>query len=72
MANEIEVQVDYHASGRFTLKEKPVGTAMWSDVKTDGLLGNTVPVAFYRVVAKRLAAHATNGVVVVTYKATAP
>ncbi|WP_243375460.1 hypothetical protein [Geotalea sp. SG265] len=63
----IEVKVDYHESGRRTLKERAEGEIVWTDVKTDGLLGNTDSASFYRSVATRLANFAATGVLVVRY-----
>lgn len=69
---QIEMQVDYHPSGRYTLKERSPGTVMWIDVNELGLYGNTDQVSFYREVAKRMASHSGQGVVVVSYVDTAP
>ncbi len=71
-ANQIEMQVDHHSSGRYTLKERSPGTVMWTDVNESGLLGNTDAVSFYRAVAKRMASHSGQGAVVVSYVDTGP
>ncbi|NOU01915.1 MAG: hypothetical protein HOO95_10140 [Gallionella sp.] len=68
-SQQIEVQVDYHPSGRLTLKERNVGET-WADVKAQGLFGNSDPASFYQQVAKRLAKHAQTNVTVSSYKDT--
>jgi hypothetical protein len=67
----IEVQVDYHPSGRLTLKERRPGE-MWSDVREEGLFGNLDAASFYQKVAKRISEHAKIGVVVSNYTDTGP
>jgi len=71
-SRQIDVQVDHHPSGNLTLKERDVGQAMWSDVKGEHLGANPNVAQFYQQVAKRLARHAKNGVIVVSYKDTGP
>ena len=63
----VEMQVDHHLSGRYTLKERSPGTVIWTDVNESVLLGNTDPGIFYRAVAKRMASHSSQGTVVVSY-----
>lgn len=65
---DMEASVDHHPSGRLTLKERAVGTLMWTDVADQGLRGILDHVAFYRQVARRLADHARDGTRVVSYK----
>jgi len=68
---QIEMQVDHHTSGRFTLKERTLGTTMWTDVNETDLFGNMDTASFYRAVAKRMAQHSAGGIVVVEYVDTA-
>ncbi len=63
----INIQIDYHQSGRWTLKEKSSNENMWSDVREPGLLGNLDAASFYKSVALRLASHAQNNIIVETY-----
>jgi len=71
-SRQIDVQVDHHPSGNLTLKERNVGQATWSDVKGEHLVANSDAAQFYQQVAKRLASHAKNGVIVASYKDTGP
>lgn len=49
---KLEVIVDWHESGRYTLKEGTGGK--YKDCVMDGLFGNVDKGDFYRAVAKRL------------------
>ena len=71
-SQQIEVQIDYHQSGRLTLKERNVGETTWADVKAQGLFGNSDAASFYQQVARRLANHAQTNVTVSSYKDTGP
>jgi hypothetical protein len=59
----IDVQIDYHQSGRLTLKEKQQGENKWVDVKESGLLANSNAASFYQKVASRLATYAQSGII---------
>jgi len=65
-AKQIEMQVDRHSSGRFTLKERRPGMS-WTDVNEPNLFGNADPVSFYRAVAMRMASHSAQGTVILSY-----
>ncbi|HEM7843232.1 hypothetical protein WK80_16170 [Burkholderia multivorans] len=56
----LHLQVDWHPSGRYTLKEGKPGR--WSDCREAGLFANDDKGEFYRAVAKRLAGLANEGV----------
>lgn len=43
----VQLQVDWHPSGRRTLKERSDGARMWSDCRSPGLFGNLEPQPFY-------------------------
>ena len=64
------MQVDYHPSGRLTLKERNVGETIWTDVTAELLHGNSDAASFYQQVASRLANHAQTNVTVSSYKDT--
>lgn len=69
---EIEMQVDHHPSGRYTLKERPVGSNTWTDLKETPFLTTDNALAFYRAVASRLASYSFEGIRVASYRDTAP
>lgn len=65
----IEMQVDHHPSGRFTLKERKPGEVMWKDVKeVSPLFENTDPASFYRAVAQRMASYSADDIKITSYR----
>jgi hypothetical protein len=71
MQKQIEFQIDWHPSGRRTLKERQPGTP-WDDVMVQGLWGNDDPASFYQAVAIRMATNSRNGVQITNYENTSP
>ena len=59
-SQKLEVIVDFHPSGRYTLKEGKAGK--YSDCKEIGLWGSEDKSEFYRAVALRLASYAASGI----------
>lgn len=53
----VYMQVDYHQSGRFTLKEKEKESDHWRDVDEPGLFANLDAAVFYQKLAHRLASY---------------
>ena len=71
--SEIEMQVHYHPSDRYSLMERVPGTTVWTDAEASSLLfKNSDATSFYRAVAKRMASLAANNVKVVSYLDTTP
>lgn len=64
----VRVKVALHQdSERRTLQEWDSGASAWVDIKANHLFGNLDAKDFYRRVARRLANHAKNGVIVTEY-----
>lgn len=59
-SDKLEVKVDWHETGRYTLKEGKNGR--YADCVEMDLFGNMDKGSFFRAVAKRLSDHASNGV----------
>lgn len=49
---DLELVVDWHPSGRRTLKKREAGTTRYSDVKTEPLFGNLDDKTFYEALSK--------------------
>lgn len=64
--DHIELKVDFHPSGRRTLKERPVG-GIWQDGPGE-LFGNMDRSAFYRAVCERISDLLTQGKQVVSLR----
>lgn len=64
----IELQVDWHPSGNFTLKERNIGDLLWTDVSGKDFFCNSDEGSFYRAVARRLTDYASKGIFVENYK----
>ncbi len=69
VAENVELKVDYHPSGRRTLKEKLAGQSMYKDLRGP-LFANTDKAQFYRAVANEIAERQAAGQHV-TFKDTA-
>lgn len=53
---DIELQVDHHATGNRTLKQRAKGELTWKDcLPSSGLFCNPLPGVFYRQVALHIA-----------------
>lgn len=70
-SDRFEVQVDYHPSGRRTLKQKPNGHGSWADLP-GALFGNMDRAAFYEAAFKHVAGLIQHGKVVVSLSDTSP
>ena len=64
--NELDLRVEQHADGHYTLTEKR-GRSARNNVVSDNLAGNADGHAFYRSVAKHIAKRITEGFAV-TYR----
>ena len=68
--DHFDLQIDYHPSGRRTLKERPIG-GTWQDAP-GALFANTDSSAFYQAVCARVSELLSQGKQVVSLRDTSP
>lgn len=57
----VEIMIDHHPSGRFTLKKRPSGQSMFKDVMKDGLFGEEKAHEFVQAAYNEIKNHLDNG-----------